>query len=599
LAEQKISLAVNLKDKASSGLESLKSKLGGFATGANLAAVAVLALVVGLGKLAFSAAKMGDDFAKTATQVGTTASALSELTFAAQIGGAGMAEVATTLRVVSKRVNDANNGLETSVRSFKQAGIAVRKTNGQLKTAEELIMDSADAFKALKSPVERTALAQELFGRSGTKLIPTLLLGSEGIRELREEAVLLGLTFTQLEAEQAELFQDELLRLGSTFKGLGLTIGKQLVPILTTLFTFLKDVMLVIVPAVTLTFDALLIVIKLLASPLIILTDAFTAVGKVTWTGLKDMMDGIRTFFRKDLSEDELKKKEEQLKKMKQMFGETGEKTALSPLLMPKLEAEEAKKPKVEESTNALLANLEQVKEGFINAHTAYSQTMTEMSMELGTNIHATLATTIENIGTAFGEMITEGKSFKESMSAIWKDLKKQIIMQIAQMMVKMLAMIAMSLVLNALTGGMFAASGGGAGATAGSGALPKLPGLGKKFGKLLPFAKGGITNSLNVPSFAQGGITNAPQLALIGDNANNREAVVPLPNGRSIPVEMNGGGQSIGQLNILPNASIDEALMNQPMSYWEDLVQQKILPAINNLGDSGETISAEYRSQR
>ena len=585
MAEQKISLAVNLKDKASSGLESLKSKLGGFATGANLAAVAVLALVVGLGKLAFSAAKMGDDFAKTASQVGTTATALSELTFAAQIGGAGMAEVATTLRVVSKRVNDANNGLETSVRSFKQAGIAVRKTNGQLKTAEELIMDSADAFKALKSPVERTALAQELFGRSGTKLIPTLLLGSEGIRELREEAVLLGLTFTQLEAEQAELFQDELLRLMSTFKGLALTIGKQLVPMLTTLFTFLKDVMLVVVPAVNVVFQALLGTVKALLIPIKALTQAFTFLGEVSWTGLKSMMDGIRNFFNKDLSDEELKKKEEQLKKMKQMFGETGKKTALSPLLMDDEAAKEKRDEEAKKSTNALLANLEQVKEGFINAHTAYSQTMTEMSMELGTNIHATLATTIDNIGTAFGEMITEGKSFKESMSAIWKDLKKQIIMQIAQMMVKMLAMIAMSLVLNALTGGMFSSSA----AAASSGNI-----LGAFTGK-----NGGVFNALDVPSFAQGGITNAPQLALIGDNANNREAVVPLPNGRSIPVEMNGGGQSIGQLNILPNASIDEALMNQPMSYWEDLVQQKILPAINNLGDSGETISAEYRSQR
>jgi hypothetical protein len=598
LAEQKISLAVNLKDKASSGLESLKSKLGGFATGANLAAVAVLALVVGLGKLAFSAAKMGDDFAKTATQVGTTATALSELTFAAQIGGAGMAEVATTLRVVSKRVNDANNGLETSVRSFKQAGIAVRKTNGQLKTAEELIMDSADAFKALKSPVERTALAQELFGRSGTKLIPTLLLGRQGIMELREEAVLLGLTFTQLEAEQAELFQDELLRLMSTFKGLALTIGKQLIPMLTTLFTFLKDVMLVVVPAVNVVFQALLATVKALLIPIKALTTAFTFLGEVTWTGLKGMMDGIRNFFNKDLSDEELKKKEEQLEKLKLMLGETGKKTALSPLLMEDEAAEEAKKPPEVEDANALLDNLEQVKEGFLNAHTAYSQTLTEMSMELGTNIHATLATTIDNIGTAFGEMITEGKSFKESMSAIWKDLKKQIIMQIAQMMVKMLAMIAMSIVLNTLTGGMLAASGGAATSATLGGAMPK--GLGKRFGKLLPFAKGGITNALDVPSFAQGGITNAPQLALIGDNANNREAVVPLPNGRSIPVEMNGGGmQSIGQLNILPNASIDEALMNQPMTYWEDLVQQKILPALNNLGASGETTSLAFSENR
>tara|TARA_R110000751_G_scaffold68966_3_gene140256 strand:- start:1107 stop:2846 length:1740 start_codon:yes stop_codon:yes gene_type:complete len=579
LAEQKISLAVNLKDKASSGLESLKSKLGGFATGANLAAVAVLALVVGLGKLAFSAAKMGDDFAKTATQVGTTASALSELTFAAQIGGAGMAEVATTLRVVSKRVNDANNGLETSVRSFKQAGIAVRKTNGQLKTAEELIMDSADAFKALKSPVERTALAQELFGRSGTKLIPTLLLGRQGIMELREEAVLLGLTFTQLEAEQAELFQDELLRLMSTFKGLALTIGKQLVPMLTTLFTFLKDVMLVVVPAVNFVFQALLGTVKALLEPISALATAFTILGSVTWTGLKDMTDGIRNFFNKDLSDEELKKKEEQLKRFHNMLGVTGEKTKLSPLLMPKLDAEEARKPKEEEDPNALLDNLEQVKEGFLNAHTAYSQTLTEMSMELGTNIHATLATTIDNIGTAFGEMLTEGKSFKESMSAIWKDLKKQVIMQISQMMVKMLAMYALKLLLGGGSGGMFSSAGNILGASA---------------------ANGGVFNALDVPSFAQGGITNAPQLALIGDNANNREAVVPLPNGRSIPVEMNGGGmQSIGQLNILPNASIDEALMNQPMSYWEDLVQEKILPAINNLGSQGETITTEFRSQR
>lgn len=579
MAEQKISLAVNLKDKASSGLESLKSKLGGFATGANLAAVAVLALVVGLGKLAFSAAKMGDDFAKTATQVGTTASALSELTFAAQIGGAGMAEVATTLRVVSKRVNDANNGLETSVRSFKQAGIAVRKTNGQLKTAEELIMDSADAFKALKSPVERTALAQELFGRSGTKLIPTLLLGRQGIMELREEAVLLGLTFTQLEAEQAELFQDELLRLMSTFKGLALTIGKQLVPMLTTLFTFLKDVMLVVVPAVNFVFQALLGTVKALLEPISALATAFTILGSVTWTGLKDMTDGIRNFFNKDLSDEELKKKEEQLKRFHNMLGVTGEKTKLSPLLMPKLDAEEARKPKEEEDPNALLDNLEQVKEGFLNAHTAYSQTLTEMSMELGTNIHATLATTIDNIGTAFGEMLTEGKSFKESMSAIWKDLKKQVIMQISQMMVKMLAMYALKLLLGGGSGGMFSSAGNILGASA---------------------ANGGVFNALDVPSFAQGGITNAPQLALIGDNANNREAVVPLPNGRSIPVEMNGGGmQSIGQLNILPNASIDEALMNQPMSYWEDLVQEKILPAINNLGSQGETITTEFRSQR
>tara|TARA_R110001599_G_scaffold347369_2_gene573586 strand:- start:904 stop:2787 length:1884 start_codon:yes stop_codon:yes gene_type:complete len=223
------------------------------------------------------------------------------------------------------------------------------------------------------------------------------------------------------------------------------------------------------------------------------------------------------------------------------------------------------------------------IKEGAKTALGEWNQSTQEVFSTASQAITSSLTGAVDSIGTAFGEMLTEGKSFKESMSAIWKDLKKQVIMAIAQMMVKMLAMIALGLILNTLLPGLGLTSG-----ATGVG-IPKLE-----------FAKGGITNALDVPSFAQGGITNAPQLALIGDNSNNREAVVPLPNGRSIPVDMQGSGmQSIGQLNILPNASIDEALMNQPMSYWEDLVQQKILPAINTLGEQGETISTEFRSQR
>ena len=223
------------------------------------------------------------------------------------------------------------------------------------------------------------------------------------------------------------------------------------------------------------------------------------------------------------------------------------------------------------------------IKEGAKSALGEWNQSTQEVCSTASAAITGSLTGAVDSIGTAFGEMLTEGKSFKESMSAIWKDLKKQVIMAIAQMMVKMLAMIALGLVLNTLLPGLGLAAPTKIG----------IPGISSA-------KDGGVFNALNVPSFAQGGITNAPQLALIGDNANNREAVVPLPNGRSIPVDMKGGGvQSIGQLNILPNASIDEALMNQPMSYWEDLVQEKILPAINTLGDAGETITTEFKGQR
>ena len=57
-----------------------------------------------------------------------------------------------------------------------------------------------------------------------------------------------------------------------------------------------------------------------------------------------------------------------------------------------------------------------------------------------------------------------------------------------------------------------------------------------------LSFEDGGITNSLN--RYATGGVTSGPEMALIGDNASGKEAVVPLPSGEQIPVEFTGESQ-------------------------------------------------------
>ena len=61
-------------------------------------------------------------------------------------------------------------------------------------------------------------------------------------------------------------------------------------------------------------------------------------------------------------------------------------------------------------------------------------------------------------------------------------------------------------------------------------------------------FANGGIMSSggpVPLNAYASGGIANSPQLALFGEGRMN-EAFVPLPDGRSIPVSMQGGGQSV-----------------------------------------------------
>jgi lambda family phage tail tape measure protein len=61
-------------------------------------------------------------------------------------------------------------------------------------------------------------------------------------------------------------------------------------------------------------------------------------------------------------------------------------------------------------------------------------------------------------------------------------------------------------------------------------------------------FAMGGImtpSGPLKLRRYAAGGIANSPQLAMYGEGSRP-EAYVPLPDGRSIPVTMNGGGNNV-----------------------------------------------------
>ena len=75
-------------------------------------------------------------------------------------------------------------------------------------------------------------------------------------------------------------------------------------------------------------------------------------------------------------------------------------------------------------------------------------------------------------------------------------------------------------------------------------------------------FADGGVMTSagpMALRTYASGGIANSPQLALFGEGSRP-EAYVPLPDGRSIPVTMNGTGAGGDVFNI--SVSVTQAGM-------------------------------------
>ena len=81
----------------------------------------------------------------------------------------------------------------------------------------------------------------------------------------------------------------------------------------------------------------------------------------------------------------------------------------------------------------------------------------------------------------------------------------------------------------------------------------------GANFASMFGFANGGImtpSGALPLNTYANGGIANRPQMALFGEG-RTPEAFVPLPDGRHIPVAMQGGGGGSNVVvNVVNNAS-------------------------------------------
>ncbi len=206
-----------LKDMKNS-VESLKSQM-------KLVVGAAAAVGVSLFAIAKSTANAGDEAAKTARSLGLTAESLQELEFAASIGGVGAKQLSTGMLKLQRAAKEAGDGVATYKDTFDELGVTVKNQDGTLKSSEMLMGEIADRFETMPDGTKKSALAMDLFGRSGGRLVNVLNGGSKGLRELRDEAQKSGFVISEADTVLSEEFNDSLNRLQSVVKGLKNQIG--------------------------------------------------------------------------------------------------------------------------------------------------------------------------------------------------------------------------------------------------------------------------------------------------------------------------------------------------------------------------------------
>lgn len=217
----KLSVHLGLETAAfERGSKRAESRMSGFEKNMSRASNAVKGAFVGmLGVFAVdqivSVAKAGLEYASSlgevASQLGLTSKALQEYRYAASQAGIEQEEMDKGLAKLSVRIGQAANGNKSAVAVFKELGISIRDSSGNVKDAGDVFPEIADAYVKLGSAAERSALSAEVFGaKMGPKFNALLEGGAAGINNLRNAAHELGIVLSDKQIQDADNTADKL-----------------------------------------------------------------------------------------------------------------------------------------------------------------------------------------------------------------------------------------------------------------------------------------------------------------------------------------------------------------------------------------------------
>jgi len=226
------SIELTTQDRMQRGLARARARLQAF--GRDVQAMGTTMLGAATGLLAPMAAALktfsdiGDGAAKMARRTGLSGEAVQSLGFAAKRSGTDLESLEKGVRRMGRTIWDAERGLSTATDALGDLGLTVGDLAG--KRPEEQFKVLAEALSRVDDASRRSAIAQQIFGRSGTMLLPMFEQGRKGIEALQKKFEALGVTLSSKDLAAAERFTDALGDLWTAVKYGVALLGSALEP---------------------------------------------------------------------------------------------------------------------------------------------------------------------------------------------------------------------------------------------------------------------------------------------------------------------------------------------------------------------------------
>ncbi len=187
------------------------------------------------------ASRLGHAFAMTGTDTEMATKALGIFSKNSVNAGQSLTEYESKQAAALANGKPFKDVLKGSAAAFAELGVKIRGPKGEMLNMGEMLPEVAEQFKDMQDGPEKTALALKLFGKSGMAMMPFLNKGSAGIKELMQESDKLGTTISEKDKAAVKVSIANKRKLGEAVKGLQISFGKNLLPMVQKVITWMTE----------------------------------------------------------------------------------------------------------------------------------------------------------------------------------------------------------------------------------------------------------------------------------------------------------------------------------------------------------------------
>jgi hypothetical protein len=201
----------------------------------------IVAVATGIFLLGVKTSQTADRIDKMSQKLGMSRDSFQKYDFILSQSGASIDSMSAGMKTLTKSISDVLSGVDIATDNFKTLGVEVTDVNGKTRNQNDIFDDLVKSFQMMENSVEKTRMAQEIFGRSGTELLPLLNSQAGSLEELEKTFNSLGITMSDDAVNAGVKFTDTLDQLKRALGASVASIGVEFLPLMQTMAQFIID----------------------------------------------------------------------------------------------------------------------------------------------------------------------------------------------------------------------------------------------------------------------------------------------------------------------------------------------------------------------